>query len=405
MGLFDKIFGKNKAAPRAQGYFDTLTAYTPVFTTWQGSLYESELVRAAIDARARHISKLQITITGSSQPALQARLRRAPNSWMTWSQFLYRVSTILDVNNTAFIVPVFDDRPGRLDVIGYYPVLPAYVEIVDVQGEPYLRYSFASGDKAAVPLAKCCVLTKYQYKKDFFGESNIEPLHQTMDMLNTINQGVINAIKDSSTLRFYASSPYQPKDGDAAKESKRFTETQFKSDEHRAVLLFPPTYQNIQQVDTSAYQVDTDQIEYIRTNVYNYFGVSEEVLQNKAQGAALDAFFNGAIEPFSIQFSEAMTRAMFSDREQEYGARLLANANRLQYMDVSQKITMVQQLSDRGIITIDEARALFNYDPLPDGAGEHAPIRGEYYMVGEGKEKKEEENEKEGGEEDADNTE
>ena len=60
-------------------------------------------------------------------------------------------------------------------------------------------------------------------------------------------------------------------------------------------------------------------------------------------------------------------------------------ANRLQYMSVPDKVAMSQQLGDRGALLIDEIRDLFNYPPLPDGAGQHAPIRGEYYMVDQGR--------------------
>ena len=54
-------------------------------------------------------------------------------------------------------------------------------------------------------------------------------------------------------------------------------------------------------------------------------------------------------------------------------------------MSVTDKVSMSQQLGDRGALLIDEIRDLFNYPPLPDGAGQHAPIRGEYYMVDEGR--------------------
>ena len=61
MALFDKIFQPKKAteskkALQQGGIFATLKTYRPVFTDWKGEIYESELVRAAIDARARHIS-------------------------------------------------------------------------------------------------------------------------------------------------------------------------------------------------------------------------------------------------------------------------------------------------------------------------------------------------------------
>ena len=103
MGLFDKIFrpGSAKESERAlqeaRGFFQTLTAYRPIFTNWGGAIYESEVVRAAIDARARHISKLKVETYGAAQPSLQAKLKQGPNQWQTWSQFMYRTSTILDM--------------------------------------------------------------------------------------------------------------------------------------------------------------------------------------------------------------------------------------------------------------------------------------------------------------------
>ena len=95
-GLFEKIFRPRVANVPERGYWQTLTAYAPCFTTREGSAYESALVRSAIDVRARHISKLKIVTQGSAQIALSRQIRSRPNSFQTWSQFLYRLSTILD---------------------------------------------------------------------------------------------------------------------------------------------------------------------------------------------------------------------------------------------------------------------------------------------------------------------
>jgi hypothetical protein len=142
--------------------------------------------------------------------------------------------------------------------------------------------------------------------------------------------------------------------------------------------LFPNPYKDIKQIDVRPYSIDAEQMKQIRENVYNYFGVNESVLQNSAKAEELEAFFDGAIEPFAIQFSEALTKMLFSERERAQGSYLIANANRLQYMSTSQKVQMAKELGDRGAILIDEIRELFNYTPLPDGAGQVAPIRGEY---------------------------
>ena len=113
MGLFEKLFGRKakqlQINASAGSLFETLTAYRPAFTSWNGQIYESELIRAVVDARARHISKLRIVFVGSAKPALRAATKVGPNSWQTWPQMLYRISTILDVCNNAVIVPVLDE--------------------------------------------------------------------------------------------------------------------------------------------------------------------------------------------------------------------------------------------------------------------------------------------------------
>ena len=99
MGLIDKILGRNTKTEqviKAGETFKLVSAYEPVFRDWRGEIYESLLVRAAIDARARHISKLKVEIIGDAKPDLMSRLRKRPNIWHTWSQELYRISTILD---------------------------------------------------------------------------------------------------------------------------------------------------------------------------------------------------------------------------------------------------------------------------------------------------------------------
>ena len=381
MSLLDKIFRPTEAKKsedaltRAQTFFQTLSAYTPVFTNWGGAIYESEIVRASIDARARHMSKLKVETVGTANPKLQSKLQLGPNQWQSWSQFLYRTSTILDVQNTAFIVPVFDER---MIITGVYPVLPTMCQLVEYDGEIWLRYQFASGQYAAVEFRKCAVLTKHQYKSDFFGDSNF-PLTETMQLIHIQNQGIEEGVKNAATFRFMATLNNFANTADLAKERERFTEANLSTEsESGGFLLFPNTYRDVKQIDVRPYAVDAEQMKQIRENVFNYFGVSEDVLQNKAKSEDLEGFFDGAIEPFAIQISESLTRALFSERERAQGSYLIANANRLQYMSTKTKVQMAKELGDRGAILIDEIRELFNYNPLPDGAGQVAPIRGEY---------------------------
>lgn len=372
MGLFDFLFGSRPKAPAADGYYKSLTAYQPVFTSWGGKLYENELVRASIDALARHSAKLQPTIVGTASPKLRARIRSAPNPFMTWYQFLYRLRTILEVQNTAFIVPVYDAAGTEIE--GFFPVLPSQSQIVEVDGEPVLKYTFLAGMTAYLPMDECGVLTRHQYKDDFFGEPNTA-ISGTMQLTAMQQQGIEEGIKNSATFRFMARVTNFTKPSDLSKERQRFNAENLRG-ESGGVLLFPNTYDSIQQIRQDPYTVDAAQMQLIRTNVFNFFGVSEDVLQNKAVGDSWSAFYEGAIEPFAIQLSEVLTAMTFTGREQATGNRFFFTSNRLQYMTNSDKLRVSAHLVDRGVMSRNEAREIWNLPPIE--GGDDYVIRGEY---------------------------
>lgn len=379
MGLFEKIFGNRpKERGTYQGAFKMLNGYIPTFTSYGGSLYENELIRAAINARATHISKLKVDLMGAARPAMQTKMKHAPNEYQTWGQFLYRLSTILDIHNTAFICPVYD-RFGEPS--GIFAPLPERCEIVQFSNTPYLRYKFRGEEAAAIELEYCGILTKFQYRDDFMGETN-HALYPTLDLIHIQNQGIKEGVKSAASYRFWAQLSNFTKAEDLAKERKRFTKENFSSEaEGGGMLLFPNTYTNINQVKTDPWIVDADEMNIIKSNVFEYFGVNEEVLENRAYGDAWSAFYEGAIEPFSIQFSDVMTKMLFTLREQSQGNRVMATANRLQYMTNKDKLDVSAQLLDRGIISINDAREIWNLPPV-DG-GDIRVIRGEYYNTDE----------------------
>lgn len=376
MGLFEKIFGRDTAPPRREETtFKLLSGYKPAFRTWGGELYEEELVRAAIDANARNTAKLRIIIQGEAKPKLQTQLRKRPNSFMTWYQFLYRLRTIWEMQNTAIIVPVINETG---DTVGIFPVYYTHIEVVAYRGEPWLRMKFHNGDTAAVELSKVGIMTKFQYRNDLFGESN-KALHPTMELIDIQNQGIREGVKTAASYQFMATLSNFANDEDIAKERKRFTEQNLQTKDASGVLLWPNTYKDIKQIESKPFVVDADQMKLIRTNVFDYFGTNEDVLQNKAYGDAWAAFYEGNIEPFAIQLSEVLTNMLFTPAEQGHGALLMATANRLQYMTNKDKADVTATFADRGMATIDELREIWNMAPLPNGLGETIPVRGEYY--------------------------
>ena len=374
MGLLEWLFGRAPKPTGVESEFRLLNGSVPKFHAWDKDLYESELIRAAIGARATHISKLKVETRGAARPALQNKMKHGPNEMHTWGQFLYRASTILDMHNTLFIVPVYDQF-GEMS--GVYTPLPSRCKVVQYNGKPFLRYDFGQGKTAALELEFCGVMTKYQYRNDFFGETNAA-MTPTMDLIAIQNQGIEEGVKNSASFRFMATLNNFAKSEDLAKERKRFSEENFSKDsEGGGLLLWPNTYTNVQQIKATPYTIAADQMELIRKNVFEYYGVNEDVLQNKAYGDAWSAFYEGVVEPFAIQFSDVMTRMLFTYREQTEGNIVMATANRLQYMTNKDKMEVSAMSLDRGLMSINEIRDIWNLAPV-DG-GDARVIRGEYY--------------------------
>jgi hypothetical protein len=374
MGAFDFLFRRPKAAAEVNHYFKMMDGYTPIFTSYDGGVYEMELTRSCIHTFANHCSKLQPNVVGADTRGIKTILDGKPNPFMTSAQFLYKAATLYDSKNTCFIAPVLDDF-DRL--IGYYPVNPAQTEIVEYEGIPFLRYRFKNGQKAAIELFRCGVVSKYLYNSDLFGEDN-KALQPTLQLLNMQNQGIAEGIKNSASFRFMAVMNNFAKGKDLAAERKNWVTENLGSDSG-GLALFPNNYTNVQQIRSDAKVVDAEQMEIIQTRVLNYFGCNEDVLQNKAVGDSWSAFYEGKIEPFSLQLSQALTVMTYTELERKRGNAIHFSANRLQYMTTAEKKEVSTQLFDRAILSTNMVMDIWNLPHVPDGDKRY--IRKEYIEI------------------------
>ena len=374
MGAFSFLFKKPKPDKQVDGYFQMLNGYTPIFTTHDGGVYEMELTRACIHAFASHCSKLQPNIQGADQRGLKMMLDGKPNPFMTTAQFVYKVATIYETRNTCIIVPLLD-KFDRL--VGYYPVNPQQTEVVQVAGEPWLRFTFHDGKKMAIELSRCGVVNKYLYNSDIMGESN-SALQATLQLIHTQNEGIAEGIKNSASIRFMARLANFLKPEDLKKKRKSWVSDNLGADAG-GLALFDNNFDSIQQIQSQAKIVDAEQMELIQTRVLNYFGCNEDVLQNKTVGDAWAAYYEGKIEPFAVQLSQAMTMMTFNQNERTRKNAIVWSANRLQYMTNVDKLNVSSQMFDRGLMSLNDIMDIWNLPHVPDGDKRY--IRKEYTEI------------------------
>ena len=377
MGVFETIFRKPKADLKAEGYFKMLNGYTPVFSNAPESIYEMELTRAAIHSFASFASKLKPEISGTAQKNLERTLQFKPNPFMDTSKFIYRIATILSVNNTCFIVPIEDEFGG---LIGDYPLLPQRCEVVEYNGAPFLRYTFGSGQKAAIEFERVGVMTQFQYTDDFFGESNAA-LRPTMQLIHTQNQGIINGVKNSASIRFLAKVANMLKPEDITKERKRFTADNLSAENQSGMVIYDAKFADVKPIESKPFTVNAAQMAQINENVFNYFGTNAGILQNKYTEDEWNAYYEGKIEPFAIQLSLVMSNMTYTARELSFGNAITFTANRLQYASNQTKLNISTQLFDRGLLNRNGVMDVWNMAHVE--GGEKYYIRKEYAEVSE----------------------
>lgn len=375
MGLFETIFKKTNPNINTNAYFKMLSGYTPVFTTYEGGVYEMELIRAVIHSFATACSKLKPEIKGTAYKNLENILQFKPNPFMDTSKFIYRIATILSINNNAFIVPI-EDEHGLIS--GYYPILPQNCEVLEVGSIPYLRYTFANGQRVAIEFDRVGMLNQFQFRDDLFGEDN-SVLKPTMQLIHTQNQGIINGVKNSATIRFIAKIAQMIKPEDIKKERERFTEENLSADNQSGMIMYDQKFSDVHQVESKPFIVNPVQMKQIKDNVFDYFGTNENIVQNKYSEDEWNAYYEGKLEPFAIQLSLVMSNMTFSQRELSFGNSITFTSNRLQYASNKTKLNISTQLFDRGLINRNGVMDIWNMSHVEDGDKYY--IRKEYTEV------------------------
>ena len=73
--------------------------------------------------------------------------------------------------------------------------------------------------------------------------------------------------------------------------------------------------------------ISADQLSYVKNAIYDYFGVNENIVQNKFDENQWNAFYEGAIEPVSIQMSQCFTNILSTENERNYGEKVIQSLN------------------------------------------------------------------------------
>lgn len=370
--LYDKVFGKN---PKGQGSqretLRMLNGFSPVFTAFSGEAYDSDVVRATVDAIARNAAKLKPKHIrrqdGKIMPTdskLEKVLQVQPNPYMNAYSFYYKVVTQLYMQNNAYIFVDWDPITGNLR--GLYPVTAPTILLQEDASGIYAKFYFMGGQQITLPYSELIHIRRFFYQHDIFGESSDTALTPTLDLIQTTDEGIKNAVKSSAFLRGLLKFTTMLKDSDMKKQRDAFIKDYMDITNNGGIAATDSKADYV-ELKNDPKMIDEKQMGAIKTKVHDYFGINGKIVDSSYNENEWNAFYESVIEPIAIQLGLEFTNKLFTDREKGFGNEIIFEANRLQYASNATKLLVVETLMDRGLLSKDEGREIFNLGPIEGG--------------------------------------
>lgn len=368
--LFETIFGRfRRPQETTRTQLQMLNSFNPYFSTVSENIYDSKVARTCIDRIATHCAKLipkhiQNDLSNNINGDINFLLQHRPNPIMNTFDFIYKTISMLYTDNNAFVyIQKERGEDGKSYIKAFYPVLAVTYELLqDANNVTYLQFQFVNGQTYTIPYLELIHLRLFYNKNDIYGTDN-RILRTDIETALTTSEGMKNAIRTSNNLKGilkFTNTMLKEKDIKANKEA--FVRD-YLSLENSSGIASLDAKAEFEPINMKPITLDKAQMEQVNYNIYDYFGISENVVRNHFTDDEWNAFYEGVIEPRAIQMSYEFTNKIFSDLAIRNGHKIVFTANRLQYQSLDKKIKLFQQVLPYGLLTKDEALEILDLPP------------------------------------------
>lgn len=380
MGLFD-IFKRKKKVVAPIDYDASFYKSTlDIFTDFGNNINASDVVKICIDRIATHSAKLKPRYVKTEdnetvqekKGSLAYLLRYQPNPLMTPFDFIYRIVTLLYLNNNAFVYPVYDYETYELKEL--WPLKPNSVEVLkDESGALFLRFSFTDKKAFVLPYESIIHLRRFYGINDVFGGngaiSDHSALLKTIKINDSVLQGLDNAVKSSFQIKGLLKINGILSEKDKNAQKKEFDDALKESMSSGGSSIVPVDLKSdYVPLSTDPKLVDSTTLSFLQKKIISYFGVSDTIFDNKYNENEYNAFYESVIEGIAISLSEAFSKVLLTRGQLEKGEQIIFYSERLQYASWNTKVQAIEKLMGLGILSLNESRALLGFEPIEGGS-------------------------------------
>lgn len=378
-----RIFRKREPTVNSGGTGATKNVFRMINTSgehyfsWNGRLYESDIVRACIRPKVKAIGKLvgkhirDDPETGIKvNPDANIRfLLEEPNPYMTGQQMQEKVANQLCLNNNAFILIVRDENGKPMQL---YPVPCVTVEAkYNDHGELYLKFQYLNGKSGIFKYTDIIHLRQDYNDSDIFGESPAPALRSMMELICTMDQGIVKAIKNSGVIRWLLQFTQSMRDEDIKANVKKFVDNYLSVETDSFGAAGVDAKATVTRVEPKDYVPNAAQTDRSIERIYSFFNTNKKIVQSDYTEDEWIAYYEAEIEPVVFQMHQTYTIGLFSRKERGFGNRIVFEANNLHCASMQTKLGFLGAI-DRGAMLINEWRDIMNMAPIEGG---DVPIR------------------------------
>lgn len=371
MGGFLKKFFSNKSFSKTEMKQTEVMSGSPaIFTPFSGDAYESDIYRAAVDAIARNAAKLKpthiVTMRGERKDGdnqLNRILQVRPNPYMTTYDMIYKLVTHYYLYNNAFAYLQKDDK-GYLT--GIYPLRPLNMEyLTDPTNELYCKFYFMGGKEVTLSYGEVFTIRRFFNSNDLLGDTNTA-IVPTLNLAHTQSEGLENSIKANATIRGILKYNQVLSPAKLKEEKEAFINDYLSVSNNGGIAAVDSKAEYI-PLELNPVNIDEKQLQAVKQKIYDYLGISVNIVNSVYNENEWAAFYESVIEPLAVQFSLELTDKLFTPREQAFGNSILLEANRLQFASNTTKTNILKELMPLGLFTVNQALEILNLPAVADG--------------------------------------
>lgn len=368
MRIIDRIFKKND---KSQVSTRLVNESVGSFSVFSGDAYSNDIYREAVDAIARNAGKLKgshvIKYADHERVDGDCKLNRLlqvrPNPYMSAYDFLYKLVTRLFLYNNSF---AYMDRDDKGNVKSIYPVTASHVDIYsDASGSLFCGFMLKTGKQVLLPYSDVIHLRRFFNNDDLLGSDNMAIL-PGLELAHTQNEGVVSAIKAGASIRGILSFTQIMSPTKLKEEKQAFLDDYFSMSNDGGIVAVDQKM-DYKPIESKPTLLDADQAKEIKIKIYDYLGLTEEIVNSSYNEDQFSSFYESTLEPIAVALSQEFTAKIFNDREQAFGNSIIFESGRLQFTSNKTKVELIAQLMPMGLLTINQALEILNLPSVTDG--------------------------------------